>query len=510
VIGALRDSDLEHQAGAVYVHRYDGSSWIQAVQLFASDEEMRDEFGVSVAISGDTFVVGSHFDDDGGTDSGSAYVFQYDGSQWNQVSKLTASDASAYDNFGWSVAISGDVVVVGANLDDDGGPNSGSAYVFRKPPGGWIRDMTETAKLTASDDDANDEFGRSVAIDGEVVVVGAHYDLDGGGNMTGAAYVFRYTGFGWAQEAKLTASDGVAQDRFGLSVAIDGDVAVIGAWADDDGGTQTGSTYVYVKPATGWKDMTQTAKLTASDAVAGNHFGWSVAMEDDVVAIGAPAHLFDGSGWGAVYVFEKPAAGWTDTTETGRFTASDAAHEDQYGYSVSINGNRLVAGSRRHDTALNDASGAAYVHGGLSDCQPNGVIDVCDLTNGTSTDDNGNGIPDDCEGTGGGAGSTEDSLVVDKTAGPEITLSWGPSCIVGDNDFEIYEGLLGDFASHTVRLCTTGGALQMTLLPYVDNSYYLVAPRNDVEEGSLGKDSEGVERPEGLTACLPRVIAECR
>ncbi len=509
VIGVRQDDDRGDQAGCVYVYRYDGTRWNEEAKLHASDATPGDEFGVSVGISGDVLVAGAHLDDDGGRDSGSAYVFQYDGRTWAQRAKLTASDALGWDNFGWAVAIAGDAILVGANLADARGVNSGAAYMFMRPKQGW-RDMTETSKLIASDGVENDEFGVSVDIDGDLAVIGAHYDVDEAGSMNGSAYVFGLVGSAWNQVAKLTASDGGAQDRFGLSVSVGGDVALVGAWADDDAGTQSGSAYVFEKPATGWADMTETAKLVPSDPVAGDHFGWSVALEGDVAIVAAPAHLFDGSGYGKVYLYQKPAGGWTSTTETALHAASDAAYQDEYGFSVSASGNIVLVGSRRDDTAGYDAAGSAYVHGGLSDCQPNGVIDVCDLAEGSSADDNRNGVPDECEGPGLAAGSTESTLTVGKTVGEEITLTWGPSCIAGDDDFEIYEGLLGDFASHTARFCTTRGEEQRTLLPGAGNRYYLVAPRNNTREGSLGKDSRGVDRPAAANACLPRLTADCR
>ena len=188
---------------------------------------------------------------------------------WIQQAKLTAGDGAADDRFGYSVAISGDTIVVGAPWDDDNGTNSGSAYVFVKPGSGWA-DMTQTAKLTAADGAADDSLGYSVAISGDTIVVGAAWDDDNGID-SGSAYVFVQPGGGWAdmtQTAKLTAGDGAANDFFGISVAISSDTIVLGAYYDDDNGTDSGSAYVFVQPGGGWADMTQTAKLTAGDGAA--------------------------------------------------------------------------------------------------------------------------------------------------------------------------------------------------------------------------------------------------
>jgi hypothetical protein len=509
VIGAYRDWTADHEAGAVFVYRYSGSGWVEEAQFLAADAASDDEFGVSVGVSGNTIVVGSHFDDGGGVDSGAAYVFLFDGSRWKQVAKLTASDTMAYDNFGYSVAIDGDVVAVGANLDDhDGGVNSGSAYIFEKPGGGWT-DMTETVKLVASDAEVNDEFGKSISVSDDTAVIGAHYDTTGSADLSGSAYVFRNGVSGWTQAAKLTASDPSDQDRFGLSVAIDGDVVVAGAWADDDGGTQTGSAYVFDRPLGGWTDMIQTAKLTASDAEAGDHLGWSVAVDGDHVVVGAPAHLWDGSGYGTAYVYERPAGGWADAIETARYTASDHAQDDAYGNSVAVDGFRAVVGAPFHKTAGYYGAGASYIHGGLADCQPNGVLDTCDVAGSTSADDNANGVPDECEAAGGGSGTVKESLIADKAGEDEITLFWDVSCIGTDNHYAIYEGTLGDFSSHSARFCSISGEVQITFLPAEGDTYYLVVPRSAVQEGSYGLDGDGQERPAAVEPCLPRVTAEC-
>jgi uncharacterized repeat protein (TIGR02543 family) len=205
----------------------------------------KDNFGASVALSGDTVVVGARGDD---SSKGSAYVFVRPAGVWATTStytaRLTASDGVAWDNFGYSVAItiSGDTVVVGAYSDDS---EKGSAYVFVRPVGGWV-DMTETAKLTASDGEAGDRFGYSVAISGDTVVVGAYGDDIGNNDNQGSAYVFVRPGGGWATTstytARLTASDGAAWDHFGASVAISGDTVVVGAYGDDSG---KGSAYIF-------------------------------------------------------------------------------------------------------------------------------------------------------------------------------------------------------------------------------------------------------------------------
>ena len=173
--------------------------------------------------------------------------------------KLTASDAAEGDQFGRRVSVSGDLAIVGARRDDDAGGESGSAYIFRRTGTNW----SEEAKLTASDPAAGDFFGFSVSISGDLAIVGAPFD-DDAGNQSGSAYVFRRTGTSWSQEAKLTATEAAADDQFGVSVSISGDLAVVGAFGDDDAGSTSGAAYIFRRTGTSWAEE---AKLTASRRV---------------------------------------------------------------------------------------------------------------------------------------------------------------------------------------------------------------------------------------------------
>ena len=203
-------------------------------KLTASDGTESDNFGSSVAIFGNTAIVGASADSRLPFISGSAYLF--DTTTGTQTAKLTASDGTEGDSFGGSVAISGNTAIVGAHLDDDNGNSSGSAYLFDTTTG------TQTAKLTASDGAAGDRFGRSVAMFGNTVIVGARQDADNG-LFSGSAYLFNTTT--GTQIAKLTASDGTEGDIFGSSVAIFGNTAIVGAAGDDDNGERSGSAYVF-------------------------------------------------------------------------------------------------------------------------------------------------------------------------------------------------------------------------------------------------------------------------
>jgi cysteine-rich repeat protein len=327
-------------------------------------------------------------------DAGARYPIVVD--PFVQQAKLTASDGAIFDNFGWSVAVSGDTVVVGAKGADIGAnANRGAAYVFVKPGSGWTTTATFTAKLTASDGAEDDEFGFSVAVSGDTVVVGALFADVGGKTDRGAAYVFVKPIGGWTTTstftAKLTASDGAAGDQFGFSVAVSGDTVVVGAPFGDGPNTDQGATYVFVKPGGGWSNMTDTAKLTASDGVTGDLFGFSVAISGDTVVVGAPLADIGANddNRGAAYVFVKPGSGWTTTaTFTAKLTASDGAAFDEFGSSVAVSGDTVVVGAAFADIGANEDQGVAYVFV-TAQCG-NGVLDSGEVC------DDGNTVDGDC------------------------------------------------------------------------------------------------------------------
>jgi hypothetical protein len=257
--------------------------WTQQAKLVASDAADEDWFGYSVALDGDTAVVGAHqVDLPGKADAGAAYVFVRSGSVWSPQTKLAALDGVASDYFGRSVAISGETAVIGANgADLPGKDSAGAAYVFVRTGSVW----TPQARLSASDAAAFDNLGFSVAVDMDTALVGSIFDDHAGGSNAGSAYVFFRAGGAWSQQAKLTASDAASSDSFGRAVALAGDVAVVGANQDDHaGGSNAGSAYLFSRTGGSW---TQRAKATASDSASSDFFGSSVAMDGTTVVIGA-------------------------------------------------------------------------------------------------------------------------------------------------------------------------------------------------------------------------------
>lgn len=327
---------------------------VQQSKLTASDGAAQDLFGIAVAVDGDTAVVGAYGDDGPSTDAGSAYVFVRSGSTWVQQQKLVASDAAANDHFGHSVAISGDTIVVGAESDDSPNADAGSAYVFTRTGSTW----TQQQQLVASDQAPSDNFGVSVAIVGDTVIVGANLSNSPLSN-TGAAYVFTRTGSAWAQQQKLTASDAAAEDRFGVSVAISGNTAVVGADGDD---RFAGAAYVFVGAGSNWAEQ---QKLTASDRAAGDGFGEAADISGDTVVVGAVASRVPAGQDGAAYVFVRGGTAWTQQQRLANPEPSfDELDPDLFGDSVAIDGDTVVVGATADvEDAPNEVAdrGSAYV-----------------------------------------------------------------------------------------------------------------------------------------------------
>jgi hypothetical protein len=306
-------------------------------KIIPSDGTSGDFFGKSVSISGDYAIIGAYGNDDNGINSGSAYIFKRTVNGWVQQARLIASDIAELDYFGYSVSISGNYAIVGA-------PYNKAAYIFEKPTGGWT-DMTETAKLTASDSITVNDFGYSVSISGNYAIVGS------GHTYSGSAYIFERTLSGWIQRAKLTASNGTSYDYFGSSVSISGNYAIVGACQDDDDGESSGSAYIFEKPNEGWTDMTETAKLKAGDSRGGIYFGYSVSISGGYAIVGTRYNK-------AAYIFEQPIEGWVDMTETAKLTAGDDASDGYFGSSVSISGNYAIVGTSGSSVS---STGSAYV-----------------------------------------------------------------------------------------------------------------------------------------------------
>ena len=325
----------------------------QVHKLVASDPEPFDEFGCSVAIDGEWAAVSAPNEDELVDQSGAVYIFHLVGGVWVETQKLKASDASFGMILGESIAMSGDMLVVGAAWDSSSGlGGAGSVYVFERFGTTW----TETAKVTASDPEQEAFFGRCVATSGYRIAVSAVLD-DANAVDSGAVYVFDRVGGNWVETVKLVASDAEAFDVLGTSLGLLGDTLLVGmAGKEGPGGDGQGAAYVYEKGPTGWME---TKKLLAPDGATSDHFGTSVGLQTGRALVGAPAkdHPVNVGLGGAVYVFEKSGTDWAQTQE---YWPDDNRSGDQFGVRLVVASDRLIV------TAHNDDNWGSAYHFSLS------------------------------------------------------------------------------------------------------------------------------------------------
>ncbi len=375
VVGAHGDDDAcptdpSCNSGAAYVFQRQGATWLQHAKLVASDPQLSARFGTSASMTSDVLVVGASGASDGVVDSGAAYVFRHDGTNWIQEAKLVPSDGGDGDSFGSAVSISGNDIVVGARGHDGPGTGTGAAYVFSYDGAAWV----EQQKLTASDLAELDIFGGRASISGDTVIVAA-LGQDAG-------YVFRRSGTTWTQEAKLRPADLTLGDEIG-GVSIVNDLAVIGyiqpipppasvpgnaeAVLQENGAASSGSVFVFRRQAGEW---VESEKLVPGDAGLHALFGSSVAHNLDYIAVGAADDDPAGFGSGSAYIFQRVGGAFF---RHSKLIASDAAPADGFGSSAAIDGSHIVIGAPGNDDACPDEfvcdSGSAYVFS-LAECRP--------------------------------------------------------------------------------------------------------------------------------------------
>lgn len=329
LVGAFRDDAFR---GSAYVFVRDGATWTEQAKLVAPDGLAEDYFGYSVAIDGDTAALGAF---QRGSAKGAVYMFIRSGTTWSHQATLEAVDVIAPDGFGIVVALEDDTLVATAYRDD---VNTGSAYVFTRTGSTW----TERARLVALDRAGQDYFGSAVALSGDTIAIGAAGD----DSRRGATYVFTGSGGAWTQQAKITAADGVSGDAFGDTASLEGDTLAIGAPEDD---AARGSTYIVTRTSGSW---TQQAKITASDGLASDYFGSAVSLDGDSLAVGA--YVADGY-QGAAYVFSRSGTSWS---EQSTITASDGRGFDYFGFSLALDDGVLAVGA----VGDNSSRGSLYIY----------------------------------------------------------------------------------------------------------------------------------------------------
>ena len=370
IVGApFADVDPKSNQGKAYIYSRDKggiNNWGQVAILVSSDGAADDCFGQSVAVDGSTAVVGSICG--GSVHEGQAYIYYRDqggSDNWGQKAILKASDKAAGANFGESVAIAGNSVVVGANQADIvGGTDQGQAYVYYRNQGG-SDNWGQIAILNASDKASNANFGESVAISGSSVVVGANNADIVGGSGQGQAYVFYQDQGGsdkWGQIAILNASDKHTDDNFGKSAAISGNAVVVGADnADHLGVSNRGQAYVFYRNQGGSDNWGQIAILNTSDGTDSAYFGQSVAIDRSTAVVGAPFASSDKNSNGKAYVFSQNKSGTDTWGEEQILQASDREDSAYFGTSVAIDGSTVVGGATEATVAGKTEQGKAYV-----------------------------------------------------------------------------------------------------------------------------------------------------
>ncbi len=364
IIGAeLNDSGVNN-AGAAYIFERNvggTNAWGLIKKITPNETNFADFFGCSVSIAGDFAVVGACGVDGITNDSGAVYIFERNSGgadNWGQIKKLTASDAEYADSFGYSVGIDGNIIIVGTTKE--------KAYIFERNSGG-ADNWGQVKKLTALDTEADAWFGRSVAIADDAAVVGAANKNSVSGDKSGAAYIFEQNSGGinnWGQTKKLTAADPNENDYFGKSVGIDGGVVVIGANGDSEVAQGSGAAYIFERNSGGTNSWGQTKKLIASDAESFDEFGSSIAIAGNVIIAGAPFHDKDTVEIfaGAAYIFERNQNGENAWGEVRKLIPTDLQGSDMFGNSVAVAGGIAVAGAYQEDSKGNNA-GAAYLFG---------------------------------------------------------------------------------------------------------------------------------------------------
>ena len=352
VVGAPRNDDAGRNSGAVYIFTRQGTDWVEQTKLLAPDARAGDYFGISVAIDEDTVLVGGHRINKPSADAGSVYVFERLGNSWLLTAHLTAPDATKFAYFGFSVGIDDDTAIIGATRDDEAGIDAGAAYVFVRKGVSW----TFQAKLLGNNTESEDNFGYAVDVDGDFAIATSPKNKG-----RGAAYIYEREGTVWEQKRnrvriRMIPIDADGASSFGTSVDLSGETAVIGATGGKVGRDVVGAAYVFTRNEPPF--WNQHTKLTASDSNGGDQLGYAVAISENEVISGAPKHSAGGLGSGAAYIYEQKEDGtWIETI---KLSDGETASEDQFGISVAISGNLAISGAQQDDDVAPNA-GAAYI-----------------------------------------------------------------------------------------------------------------------------------------------------
>lgn len=386
VVGATNGDGVVPDSGVAYVYHNIGGTWMLEATLQANDGAANDNFGAAVAISGDYIVVGATGDDDVPLNSGSAYVFERSGTSWSQTQKLLASPITAQAFFGRAVAMENDLLVIGEPKSSN---LPGAAYVYRRNASLF---QLET-KLVNWDGNYSDQFGGAIALQSGRIAVGAaaHPYL---GSTPGTVYVFQYLGGSWIAETKILPIDFQVASGFGASIALGSEDMIVGAPGTNEGPiSDCGAAYMFRKEGSNWF---QTARILAPTIAPSDSFGSKVALYDTTTLIAKAADDEQGTDSGAVYSYRRSGMNWVWLQ---KYTSMDSSSGDFFGQSMAMDASVMVLGTPLEDSGptFNDGAAYVYTYGTSNDCNLNGLSDECDIEDGTSVDANQNAIPDECE-----------------------------------------------------------------------------------------------------------------
>jgi len=314
-----------------------------------------DNFGVSVSVSGNYAIVGAYADDVGlNSNQGSASIFQYNGSNWVFMQKIVDPSGQANDFFGGSVSLSGNYAIVGSVSDDvNTSIDQGSASIYIFNGTGWIFLQKITDALGA----AGDQFGISVSISGSYAVVGAKNDDVNSNFDQGSACIYKLSGSNWAQMQKITDATGATNYRFGNSVSVSGNFVIIGAEGDDGISSDQGSASIYVFNGGTWVLMT---KVLDSSGATGDRFGSSVSIFGNYAIIGADGDdVGTNINQGSASIYQYNGSSWV---RMQKITDANGAGDDQFGMSVSISGNYAIVGATLDEVGANIDQGSASIY----------------------------------------------------------------------------------------------------------------------------------------------------
>lgn len=362
----LKNNGNQSNTGEVYIYEKSGADWNLMTSITASDREADDRFGTSVAIDGNRVVVGAPFDDDIANSTGAVYIFEYDGTNWNEITKLTDPALQANDEFGHDVSINGDWIAIGVPKDDDLNANSGAVWMYEFDGTNWTYHSTLTSAFTEFGEEL---FGYSVSVNGARLAVGSPLD-DDAATDAGNAFIYDYDGTNWNFTEKLVPSDGGNSFSFGFDLELDQDQVIVGAYGGNPNLLSAGAAYIYQFDGSNWNEQ---QIIFSNDATADDWFGYKVGIDGETAIMSAINDDDNGTSSGSVYVYRWDQTEWI---QEFKVISNDGNNGDEYGNAIAIDDLDFIVGAYKRDiSGSNSGKGYAY-----SLCSYKPEFDLCMAT----------------------------------------------------------------------------------------------------------------------------------